>query len=246
MSQTSDNVSPLKRWLPLGAAALCLVAFFGFGGADYISLDWLKENRAILTDFVAQHPILAGLALIAIYAGLVAISFPGASLLTIFAGFMFGTIAGTSTVVIGATLGAVAIFLMSKSTFGDALAKRAGPAIETLRAGFQRDAFSYLLVLRLAPAFPFWLVNIAAGLLGARLSTFAVTTFFGIIPGSFVYASIGAGAGALLDAGRELNLAGALLKPEILLPIVGLSLLSFLPMVLRRLQDRKATNATAG
>lgn len=238
MSQTAKPTSPLKKWLPLGVAAICLAAFFLLGGADYISLDWLKENRSFLTDFVSQHPIWAALGLIGIYAALVAISFPGASLLTIFAGFMFGTVTGTATVVVGATLGAVAIFLMSKSTFGDALAKRAGPAIEGLREGFQRDAFSYLLVLRLAPAFPFWLVNIAAGLLGARLSTFAVTTFFGIIPGSFVYASIGAGAGALLDTGRELNLAGALLKPEILLPIAGLSLLSFLPMVLRRFQTQ--------
>lgn len=240
MSQTSDRVAPLKRWAPLGLAALCLGAFFAFGGADYISLDWLKENRSILTTFVAQHPVWAVLGLIGLYAGLVAISFPGASLLTIFSGFMFGTIVGTSAVVVGATLGAIAIFLMSKSTFGDALAKRAGPAIDKLRDGFQRDAFSYLLVLRLAPAFPFWLVNIAAGLLGARLTTFAVTTFVGIIPGTFVYASIGAGAGALLDAGRELNLAGALLKPEILVPIIGLSLLSFLPMVLRKLQAPKA------
>jgi uncharacterized membrane protein YdjX (TVP38/TMEM64 family) len=235
--------SPLRRWAPLAIAAACLAAFFVGGGPDYVSLDWMQQNRDALTAFAANRPVTAVLLLIAIYACLVAISFPGASLLTIFAGFMFGAVQGTAAVVIGATIGATAIFLMARSTFGAALARRAGPAVEKLRDGFSRDETSYLLILRLAPAFPFWLVNIAAGLLGARLRTFILTTLFGIIPGSFVYASIGAGAGALLDAGQTISLAGALGRREVIVPIVGLIALSFLPIVVRRWQARKGSAA---
>jgi uncharacterized membrane protein YdjX (TVP38/TMEM64 family) len=237
------NPTALRRWAPLALAAACLVAFFAAGGPQYISLDWLQQNREALTSFAANRPVMAVLLLIAIYAGLVAISFPGASLLTIFAGFMFGSVLGTAAVVVGATIGATAIFLMARSTFGAALARRAGSAVEKLRAGFSRDAASYLLILRLAPAFPFWLVNIAAGLLGAKLRTFFITTFFGIIPGTFVYASIGAGAGALLDAGQSISLAGALLRKDVIVPIVGLIALSFLPMLIRRWQARPGGTA---
>lgn len=242
MEQASPRHAPsaLRRWAPLAIAAACLAGFFAAGGPDYISLEWLQQNREALTSFAASRPVTAVLLLIAIYAGLVAISFPGASLLTIFAGFMFGSVLGTAAVVVGATIGATVIFQMSRSTFGAALARRAGPAVEKLRAGFSRDATSYLLILRLAPAFPFWLVNIAAGLLGAKLRTFVLTTFFGIIPGSFVYASIGAGAGALLDAGQSISLAGALGRKEVIIPIVGLIALSFLPMLVRRWQARNA------
>ena len=245
MEQSSPPPEPsvLRRWAPLAIAAACLAGFFVAGGPDYISLDWLQQNREALTSFAASRPVVAVLLLIAIYAGLVAISFPGASLLTIFSGFMFGSVLGTAAVVVGATLGATVIFQMARSTFGAALARRAGPAVEKLRAGFSRDATSYLLILRLAPAFPFWLVNIAAGLLGAKLRTFALTTFFGIIPGTFVYASIGAGAGALLDAGQSLSLAGALLRKDVIIPIVGLIALSFLPMLIRRWQARSGGTA---
>lgn len=242
MEQASPRPAPsaLRRWAPLAIAAACLAGFFAAGGPDYISLEWLQQNREALTGFATSRPVVAVLLLIAIYAGLVAISFPGASLLTIFAGFMFGSVLGTAAVVVGATIGATVIFQMSRSTFGAALARRAGPAVEKLRTGFSRDATSYLLILRLAPAFPFWLVNIAAGLLGAKLRTFVLTTFFGIIPGSFVYASIGAGAGALLDAGQSISLAGALGRKEVIIPIVGLIALSFLPILIRRWQARNA------
>ncbi|MCJ2185814.1 TVP38/TMEM64 family protein [Novosphingobium beihaiensis] len=237
--------SSLKRWAPLGVAAACLVAFFALGGPKYISLEWMQQNRDWLSGFASSRPLTAFLLMIVIYAGLVAISFPGASLLTIFAGFMFGAWVGTGAVVLGATIGAVAIFVMARSTFGDALARKAGSAVDKLREGFERDETSYLLILRLAPAFPFWLVNIAAGLLGARLRTFAWTTLVGIVPGSFVYASIGAGAGALLDAGKSLSLAGALTRTEVILPIAGLIVLSLLPMALRRIQGRRQ-DATHG
>jgi uncharacterized membrane protein YdjX (TVP38/TMEM64 family) len=228
------------RVLPLVVVAALLGAFFALGGPRYVTLDALAENRAVLTAFVAENRVTAVVLLVAIYAALVAISFPGAGLLTLFAGFLFGTAVGGAAVVAGATLGAVVIFLISRTSLGEPLAARAGPFLEKLRGGFQDGAFSYMLVLRLVPAFPFWLVNIAAGLLGVPLRTFVVTTFLGIIPGTFVYASVGAGVGVVLDAGGEVQLGGLLLKPEILGPIAALTLLSLLPVVLKRVRGSRA------
>ena len=227
-----------RRFGPLAAVALALALFFALGGPKHVTLEALAANRAALTRIAAEHPLLAPLGLAAIYALLVAISFPGASLLTIFAGFMFGTLVGGAAIVVGATLGATAIFLVARTAFGDALTRRAGPFLGKLRAGFEANAASYMLVLRLTPVFPFWLVNIAPALFNVPLRTFVITTFIGIIPGTFVFASVGAGAGTVLDAGRTLDLSGVLLKPEILAPIAGLILLSLIPIVLKRRSGR--------
>jgi uncharacterized membrane protein YdjX (TVP38/TMEM64 family) len=228
-----------KRFGPLVLVAVALGTFFALGGPDYVTIDTLRENRAALRAFSAANPLLAPLALVAVYAALVAISFPGAGLLTIVAGFMFGTVVGGISVVIGATIGATILFLAARTALGDALARRAGPFLEKLCAGFEENAFSYMMLLRLVPAFPFWLVNIAPALFKVPLRTFVLTTALGIVPGTFVYASIGAGAGAVLDAGGELDLSGVLLKPEVLGPIAGLILLALVPILLKRRKAKR-------
>jgi uncharacterized membrane protein YdjX (TVP38/TMEM64 family) len=230
------TASSLKRFAPLLLVALALIAFFVFDGPRYISLETLRTNRAALSDFVSAHPFAAPLAFVALYAGLVAISFPGASLLTIFGGFLFGTWAGGSLVVIAATLGAVAIFTIARTALGEGLAAKAGPWLAKFEAGFKENAFSYLFILRLVPAFPFWLVNIAPALLNVKLRDYAIATALGIVPGTFVYASVGAGAGAVLDAGGDLKLSGLLLKPEILGPIAGLVALALIPILYKKLK----------
>ncbi len=229
-------MQPFKRFAPLILIILALAAFFASGLHRKVSLDALQQQHALLRTFADTYPLAAPLLMIAIYAALVAISFPGASILTLFCGFMFGTFKGTAVVVCGATLGAALVFLAARSAFGNSLRARAGPWLAKLQSGFEQNAASYMLALRLTPVFPFWLVNIAAPAFRVPLRTFILTTFFGIMPATFVYTSIGAGAGALLAAGKELNLKGVLLKPEVLLPIAGLALLSLLPIVLRRLK----------
>lgn len=220
-------------------ALLGLCAFFALGGPQHVTLQALAEHRAQFANLVQDRPIVSVLTLVVVYAALVAISFPGASLLTIFAGLMFGTWLGGVAAVAGATIGATMVFLIARSALAGALAHRAAPFLEKIRAGFHNDAFSYLLVLRLAPAFPFWLVNIAAGLLEAPLGVFVATTFFGIMPGTFVYAGIGAGAGAVLDAGHALELSGVLLKPAVIGPLLGLAALSLLPVILKRARSAR-------
>lgn len=224
----------LKRFGPLIILVVIAVAFFAAGGQHYVTLDALRDNRQFLVDFVARNPIGSALALVGIYAALVAISFPGASLLTIAAGLFFGTVVGGSLVVIGATLGATIVFLIARNASGDALRKRIGNWGEKLADGFEKNAFSYLMLLRLLPVAPFWLVNIVPALFGVKLRDYVLATAIGIIPGTFVYASIGAGAGAVLAAGQELNLKGALLKPEVIGPILGLAALSLIPILYKK------------
>lgn len=224
----------VKRYGPLVVLVLLAIGFFAVGGQRYVTLDALRDNRQFLVDYVAASPVISALILMAVYAALVAISFPGASLLTIAAGLLFGTLVGGSLVVLGATLGAATVFIIARNASGDDLRTKIGGWGEKLADGFQKDAFSYLLLLRLLPLAPFWLVNIVPALFGVKLRDYVLATAIGIVPGTFVYASIGAGAGSILAAGQELNLQGALLKPEVIGPIVGLAALALLPVLYKR------------
>ena len=234
MSEPARASSSLKRALPLILIAAALAAFFALGLNRYFTLDALRDNRETLREWVGGNPLQAMALFFIAYAAAVAISFPGASILTIFGGYLFGLWPGTPLIVLAATLGATIVFLAAKYALGDVLAKKAGGFAKRMEEGFRKGELSYMFILRLAPVFPFWGVNIAAGLLGVSLRNFLIGTLFGIIPGSFVYASIGAAAGAAFDAGEELSLSGVLLKPETLTPIIGLIILALIPVLLKR------------
>lgn len=237
MKTTGDpNGKPagLTRFLPLLVVALALGGFFALGLDRYFSLEALRENRQALGAWVDASPPRAIAIFILAYAAAVAISVPGASILTVFGGYLFGLAIGVPAIVFAATLGAAIIFLASKSALGDVLKGRVSGFLSQMEKGFRDNELSTMLVLRLAPVFPFWVVNIAAGLLGVSLRNFLVGTGIGIIPGSFVYASIGNAAGAAFDKGEDLSLTGILFQPSTLIPLVGLALLSLLPVVIKR------------
>ena len=155
--------------------------------------------------------------------------------MTIAGGFLFGTWLGALSAIIGGTLGATAVFLAARAGLGG-VAQRAGRLVAKLEAGFRADAFNYLLVLRLVPIFPFWLVNLVPALVGVRLLTFVLATLLGIIPGTFVYASLGNGLGSVVE---EPDLA-IVLKPSVLVPIIALALLALIPVGYKRWRDKKA------
>lgn len=226
--------------LPVAIIAAALAAFFALGGPEYVSLESLKENREALAAMVADNFALVFVGFIALYALLVGISFPGASFLSIFGGFLFGSIFGGFAVVVGATIGATAIFLAARYAFGDALSKKAGPYMKKFEAGLKENELSYLFILRLIPAFPFFIVNIVPALFDVKIRNYILTTFFGIIPGSFVYASVGAGVGAVFDSGEDLQLSGLMLQPKIIVPIVGLIVLSLLPVLYKKFKGAPA------
>jgi uncharacterized membrane protein YdjX (TVP38/TMEM64 family) len=235
----ADDTSPrrlvsVRQLLPLGLLVAAWIVFMLAGGYRYLTFSELAQNRDWLCSLVQQWGILAAFVYIVLYATLVALSVPGAAILTIAGGFLFGTWVGGLCAVIGATLGATAIFLAARAGLGG-LAQRAGRFIAKLEAGFRDDAFNYLLVLRLVPIFPFWLVNLVPALVGVRLPTYVIATFLGIVPGTFVYASLGNGLGSLVE---EPDLA-IIFKPSLLIPIFGLALLALVPVGYKRWRGKK-------
>ena len=237
---TAAPATPLwRRLLPVVVLALAIVLVFASGLHRYLSFDALRQNRHVLQDLVAGHQALAALGYVVVYAAAVALSVPGAAVLTVAGGFLFGSLEGTVLVVIGATVGATLLYLAAKTALGDALRARAGGLVHKLEAGFRENALSYLLVLRLVPLFPFWLVNLAAAVLGVPPATYVLGTFVGIIPGSYVYASVGAGLGSVFDQGGEPSLKGAL-TPQVLVALLGLALLSLVPVAYKRLKGQRA------
>lgn len=205
------------------------------GALDYLSFSALAENRVWLVQRVEALGYAAPLLFILVYALSTAFSLPTGLLLSTVGGFLFGTLWGGTLIVIGATLGATMIFLAARTVLGDVLRARAGPFLQKLESGFRENEISYMLVLRLVPLFPFWLVNLAPAFLGVRTSTFIGGTFVGIIPGAFVFASVGTGLGAILESGDTPD-GSALLQPHIILPIVGLALLALIPVVAKRIR----------
>jgi len=233
------NVSTLRRFLPVAILLLGLALFLLLGLGRHFSFEALSRNHAELTAWVAANGALAALAFVLGYAVAIAFSLPIGILMTTLAGYLFGPWLGAFLAIIGATLGAIALFLAARTAFYDLFHARAGAALARFEQGFRRDSFSYLLFLRLLPIFPFWLVNIVPALLGMRLDRFALATVIGIVPGSVVYSSIGAGFGVLIERGEMPDL-GAIFQARILLPLLGLAALALLPVIYARLRSRKA------
>ena len=242
----------LKRLWPLVALLGAMGFVFAMGWHRYLTIATLSENRDALRGFIAAHKLFSLAAFVTLYAVSVALSVPGGAVLTITGGLLFGWLLGGAASVIAATIGATALFLIARSTLGTLLAARAGPWLSRFRQGFQEDAFSYLLFLRLVPIFPFWLVNLAPGLLGVGLTTYVATTFLGIIPGTFAFALAGNGLDSVIEAqhahyqsclaktgseGQEscsYSLEpGALLTPELIAGLVALGLVALVPVAVK-------------
>jgi len=232
--------SPVKRYGPLLLIAAAIAVFFVLDLGRFISFDALSDNRDALKGFVAENHIAAVALYLLIYAVAVGLSLPGGTILTVTGGFLFGSIFGTIWTVMAATVGATAIFMAARSALGDSLRARTGNAIQKLEKGFQENAFNYMLFLRLVPAFPFFVVNIVPAFLNVPLRTYVITTFIGIIPGTFVFAQVGAGLDSVFAAGGTLDL-NSVLTTEIILALVGLAVLALLPIAIKLLR-RKPKN----
>ncbi len=215
-------------------AVLLLVVALRFAGlGEVLSLDTLARHREALAGFVAANAVVAGLAFMLVYATAVALSVPGAVVLTISGGLLFGAVLGTALTVVAATIGASLVFLLAGRIFGADALDRLGPRAQALARGIRRDAGPYLLVLRLVPLFPFFLVNLVPAFCGVRLPVFAVTTLIGIIPGTAVFSLAGAGLGDVLAAGGTPEL-GQVLTPRVIGALLGLAALSLAAIPLKR------------
>lgn len=223
-------IKKIHRWLPLLVLIGLLVLFFSLHLDKYLSFNALKENHALLIAWTRTHYFVAPLIFIVFYTIAVAISIPGAVLFTLTGGFLFGIFWGVLFVVISATLGATILFFAVRTALGDWFAQKASGWIERMRQGFQHNAFSYLVTLRLIPLFPFWVVNIVPALLNIRAKTFIIATFIGIIPGTTVYVMVGNGLSQIFAANQTPNL-GIILELQILGPLLALAVLSLMPVV---------------
>ena len=234
--QRSGAAKLSKRLLPFFLMA-GLTLFFLFDGDELLSFSQLAENYTSLKAFVdgqlATALVVFGLA----YILSVALSLPVASLLTLAGGALFGWTAA-AVITCAATIGATVVFIAARTVLNEFFVERTTGFITKLEAGFQKNAFSYLLALRLIPVFPFWVVNIVPALLGMRMNHYLLATFIGITPGTLIYVWVAKSFDILLSRGQTPDLS-ELSKPAIIVPLFALGLLSLIPALWKRLRERQ-------
>ncbi|MBL6459103.1 TVP38/TMEM64 family protein [Belnapia sp. T6] len=221
------------RFWPVAALLAGLGLALASGLQRYLSLDALVEYREALSQQVAASPVLTALGYVSAYVIAVTFSVPAGPVLTMAGGLLFGRWLGTALALPAATLGACLLFLAVRSALAPAVARRAGPFLDRLKPGLERDGFWYLLSLRLLPIVPYPVGSIAPALVGMPLPAFAVATGLGILPGTLVFAGIGAGLGQVFAYGGRPD-ASVMLSAPILLPLIGLAALSLVAMWWRR------------
>lgn len=240
MTQSPENKSGFTRYLPM--IAILVVAVIGaFTLKDYLSFDALRDNREALIAFRDSNYLIAAIGFLAVYVAIVGFSLPGATIATLTGGFLFGTAFGTFFNVTGATLGATLIFLAARYGFGEKLGAKLesseGP-VKKIKDGIDENQWSMLFIIRLVPAVPFFIANLIPAFLEVPLYRYVISTFFGIIPGTLVFTSVGAGLGEVFAAGDTPDL-GIIFEPHILLPILGLSALPLLPILVKAVTGKK-------
>jgi uncharacterized membrane protein YdjX (TVP38/TMEM64 family) len=231
-------VTLLRRFGPLAVIAVLFVVAFATGLPERLSLEALRESGTELQAFAREKPLLCAAIYLAIYVGSVAVSLPGALILSLTSGFLFGPLGG-ALAVMGATGGSTVTYLVFRTAFGDVLRRKPDAFFARVADGLRRDAFNYLLTLRLIPAFPLLAVNVAAGVANVPARAFVLASVLGMIPSSFVYAGIGAGLGHIFARGGPVTVE-TLLSPRIYLPIIGMGVLAFLPPLWRHWRKGRA------
>ncbi len=226
---TGQPASVRKRLLFLAILALAVAAFLVAGGAEWLSPAKLQARRFELLAYAETHFWSLFFVWGAVYVAAAAFSMPGATVLSLLTGFLFGRGPGTLLIVVAATIGATLLLVSARYLFADAARSRLekNPRAARLLAGFDQGAFNYLLFLRLVPVFPFWLVNLASAVTRIPVRTYILGTAIGILPGSFVFANLGSSLGAV-DSFK------GLVSGDVLIALGLLGVLSLIPILLKR------------
>jgi len=233
----SANGPRSGKFIIAAVIGLGIGAFFWFDLDAYLTLETVTANRDRLLAFTDEHRAAAVVSFIVTYSLVTGLSLPGATILTLVGGFLFGSVMGTAFVNLGATSGATLAFLTARYLLREWVEQKFGPKLGPIQDGFAKNAFSYLVTLRLVPLFPFFLVNLVSGLTRVRLGTYVLATALGIVPGSFVYAY----------AGRQLGTINSLKEiasPNVILAFTLLGLLALVPMLYRRFAGKPAEPVT--
>ena len=215
------------------AIAVAIGAFFYFDRGRFLSLNSLKEHRDQLLAFTEAHYVTAVGLFIMVYIAVTGLSLPGAVIMTLTGGFLFGSVLGTLFVNVGATTGATLAFLAARYLLRDWVEQKFGNTLGPIQAGFSKNAFNYLMTLRLIPLFPFFLVNMVSGLTRVSLGTYVTATAIGIIPGCFVFAYAGRQLGSI-------NSLQEIASPKVLLAFTLLGLLAMMPILFRKFANKLA------
>jgi uncharacterized membrane protein YdjX (TVP38/TMEM64 family) len=239
----------MNRWLPPAVLGVLALSLYFSGVHRYLTVETLVLSKSGLESYVAQHRVLSVLLYVLAYIAIVALSIPGALLMTLLGGLLFGFWVGTTATVTGAAVGATLLFMVAGSSVGAALRSRGGAAVQRMAEGLRRDAASYMLFLRLVPVFPFALVNLAPAIVGVPLTTFVWTTLLGILPGTMAFTLAATSLGGVLDDKRAAYEAcktlgqpdcrvsldvSTLVNPKLLLAFAALGVVALIPVVARR------------
>ena len=236
------EATPKPLWIrlwPVYVIAAGLAVAWKFGLFSYFSLDTLREQQDVLKAYVEEHLVLAICAYLLVYILVTVFMLPGAGVVTISGGLMFGLIPGSLATIVGATIGACILFIAARTSIGESLRARAGPFLTRMEAGFKEDAFSYMFAMRFIPAVPFPVANIAPALLGAKFRDFLITTSLGIIPGVIAYTLIGSGLGATFAEGGDPDFASV--TKNLIPAVLALLVVSLLPVAYKKFfrKDKK-------
>ncbi len=229
----------MRRFGPLLLVLAALIAAFASGLTKHLSLHELRARREELEALVHAHPAASLLLYVATYTASVSLSLPAALVLTLTGGLLFGAWIGGFAAAFSCTLGATIVFLVCRTAIGDALRSRAGPTAARIEDAVRRDAFSYIVTVRLIPVMPFWLANLALGFIDIPLRTFVVASFLGIVPVSLIYAGLGSGLDHMFARHQRPDLH-LVMHANILVPLLGLAILSLAPIAWRRLRPSTA------
>jgi len=222
----------VKKTILLLVAVLAVGLFFYLDLGRFLTLAALKANRQALADYYAAHQVVMVASFMGLYIVQTALSLPGAAILSLAAGAIFGSLLGTLYAVVAATVGATLALLVTRYLLRDIILRKFGPKLEGLNRELESRGFNYLLFLRLVPLFPFFLINLAAGLTRLPLRTFVLGTLIGIIPGGFVFVNAGASL-ASIDSLRDVA------SPRVLGSFALLGLFALVPVLYAKYKSRK-------
>lgn len=227
-----NKLKAIRRWAPLAVISALMIGAYVTGVHEKLNFEALQTHKGALLEHVALHPVLSSLAFMGAYILSVALSLPIATVLTLAGGFLFGKWLGTLFVVSAATIGAAIIFTIAKTSLGKMLREKAGGLYSRIEGNMQDNAAGYLLFMRLVPLFPFFLVNIVPALFNVPLRVFVLTTFIGIIPGSFVFVNVGEQLG-------EIEALGDLVSKETLFAFALLGVFALIPTLYKQFKTKK-------
>ncbi|NGX58426.1 MAG: hypothetical protein K940chlam3_01333 [Chlamydiae bacterium] len=227
----------MKKWIPIFAIVILMVTAYFLGIADYFTYEQIQKHHMTLTRYVSENFVLMSFIFILSYLVSTSLSLPIGIYLSLIGGFMFPQPFSTIYVIIGATAGASILFWAARTAFSDFLRKKASPFLSKMEKGFNENAASYLLFLRLVPAFPFWLVNLAPAFLGVNYLTYLWTTALGILPGVVVFTQFGAGLGAVFEGNQEFSIEN-ILNRDIKIALGALAIFVLIPVVIKKLRKK--------